>query len=92
MDNPLIRVMALHALAYCERLFYLEELEEIRVADHRIYARPLERINSSRRAMLYCSNRSSVSRCMTCGYRLDTNYISQAVKDRRRPFQISSVK
>ena len=38
MDNPLIRVMALHALAYCERLFYLEEVEEIRVADHRVYA------------------------------------------------------
>lgn len=35
---PLIRVMALHALAYCERLFYLEEVEEIRVADHRVYA------------------------------------------------------
>jgi len=35
---PLMRVMALHALAYCERLFYLEEVEEIRVADHRIYA------------------------------------------------------
>lgn len=34
----LIRVMALHALAYCERLFYLEEVEEIRVADHRVYA------------------------------------------------------
>lgn len=33
-----IRVMALHALAYCERLFYLEEVEEIRVADHRVYA------------------------------------------------------
>lgn len=29
----LIRVMALHALAYCERLFYLEEVEEIRIAD-----------------------------------------------------------
>jgi len=36
--RPLIRVMALHALAYCERLFYLEEVEEIRVADHRVYA------------------------------------------------------
>jgi CRISP-associated protein Cas1 len=35
---PLIRVMALHALAYCQRLFYLEEVEEIRVADHRVYA------------------------------------------------------
>lgn len=33
-----IRVMALHAMAYCERLFYLEEVEEIRVADHRVYA------------------------------------------------------
>ncbi|MGH2600603.1 MAG: CRISPR-associated protein Cas4, partial [Dehalococcoidia bacterium] len=34
----LTRVMALHALAYCERLFYLEEVEEIRVADDRVYA------------------------------------------------------
>ena len=31
--EPTIRVMALHALAYCERLFYLEEVEEIRIAD-----------------------------------------------------------
>lgn len=38
MENPLIWVMALHALAYCERLYYLEEVEEIRVADHRVYA------------------------------------------------------
>lgn len=37
-DRPLIRVMALHALAYCERLFYLEEVEEIRVADANVYA------------------------------------------------------
>lgn len=37
-DEPIIRVMALHALAYCERLFYLEEVEEIRVADHRVHA------------------------------------------------------
>jgi len=37
-SRPLMRVMALHALAYCERLFYLEEVEEIRVADHRVYA------------------------------------------------------
>ena len=37
-EDPLIRVMALHALAYCERLFYLEEVEEIRVADHRVHA------------------------------------------------------
>jgi CRISPR-associated protein Cas1 len=34
----LIRVTALHALAYCERLFYLEEVEEIRVADDAVYA------------------------------------------------------
>ena len=41
VDNshaPPIRVMALHALAYCPRLFYLEEVEEIRVADARVYA------------------------------------------------------
>jgi len=37
-DEPLVRVMALHALAYCERLFYLEEVEEIRVANHAVYA------------------------------------------------------
>lgn len=37
-DEPFVRVMALHALAYCERLFYLEEVEEIRVADHAVYA------------------------------------------------------
>jgi len=37
-EKPLIRVMALHALAYCERLFYLEEVEEIRVADSNVYA------------------------------------------------------
>ncbi len=37
-NQSLLRVMALHALAYCERLFYLEEVEEIRVADHRVYA------------------------------------------------------
>ena len=30
--------MALHAVAYCERLFYLEEVEEIRVADERVLA------------------------------------------------------
>ncbi|MGC8494911.1 MAG: CRISPR-associated endonuclease Cas1 [Syntrophobacteraceae bacterium] len=37
-DEPLVRVMALHALAYCERLYYLEEVEEIRVADANVYA------------------------------------------------------
>ncbi len=36
--SPLIRVMALHALEYCERLFYLEEVEGIRLADEAIYA------------------------------------------------------
>lgn len=36
--EPLVRVMALHALAYCERLFYLEEVEEIRVADAAVFA------------------------------------------------------
>jgi CRISP-associated protein Cas1 len=36
--DPLVRVMALHALAYCERLFYLEEVEEIRVADAAVFA------------------------------------------------------
>lgn len=36
-EEPLLRVMALHALAYCERLFYLEEVEEIRRADAQVY-------------------------------------------------------
>lgn len=36
--NLPLRVMSLHALAYCERLFYLEEVEEIRVADDRVFA------------------------------------------------------
>lgn len=36
--TPLLRVMSLHALAYCERLFYLEEVEEIRVADEAVWA------------------------------------------------------
>jgi len=36
--RPPVRVMALHALAYCPRLFYLEEVEELRVADHRVFA------------------------------------------------------
>ena len=30
--DGLLRVSPLHALLYCERLFYLEEVEEIRVA------------------------------------------------------------
>jgi CRISPR-associated protein Cas1 len=36
--SPTIRVMGLHALIYCERLFYLEEVEEIRVADEAVWA------------------------------------------------------
>ena len=36
--EPLIRIMALHAMLYCERLFYLEEVEEIYVADANVYA------------------------------------------------------
>lgn len=37
-DSSPLRIMSLHALAYCERLFYLEEVEEVRVADERVYA------------------------------------------------------
>lgn len=37
-DEPLLRVMSLHALTYCERLFYLEEVEEIRLADAAVFA------------------------------------------------------
>lgn len=37
-EQPTLRVMALHALVYCERLFYLEEVEEIRVADAAVWA------------------------------------------------------
>lgn len=33
-----VRVQALHALEYCERLFFLEEVEEIRVADAAVFA------------------------------------------------------
>ena len=36
--EPPLRIMSLHALLYCERLFYLEEVEEIRVADTAVYA------------------------------------------------------
>jgi CRISP-associated protein Cas1 len=38
IQAPPLRVMSLHALLYCERLFYLEEVEEIRVADAAVYA------------------------------------------------------
>src|SRR5712692_5984111 len=34
----LLGVHSLHALAYCERLFYLENVEMIRLADARVYA------------------------------------------------------
>lgn len=37
-DNPTIPVAALHALEYCERLYYLEWVEEIRIADESVYA------------------------------------------------------
>ncbi len=36
--EPLVRVMGLHSLTYCERLYYLEEVEEIRLADEAVYA------------------------------------------------------
>src|SRR5688500_2663342 len=36
--EPPTRAMALHALAYCPRLFYLEEVEQVRVADERVFA------------------------------------------------------
>ncbi|MGV3523190.1 MAG: type I-MYXAN CRISPR-associated endonuclease Cas1 [Candidatus Sericytochromatia bacterium] len=38
VHEPLLRVMSLHALTYCKRLFYLEEVEEIRLADASVYA------------------------------------------------------
>jgi len=37
-QEPLLRVMSLHALTYCERLFYLEEVEEIRLANAAVFA------------------------------------------------------
>lgn len=36
--NSLLSVHSLHALAYCERLFFLEEVERLRIADERVYA------------------------------------------------------
>lgn len=36
--NTLLTVHSLHALAYCERLFFLEEVENLKVADERVYA------------------------------------------------------
>jgi CRISP-associated protein Cas1 len=37
-EIDVIRVMALHALEYCERLFYLEEVEELYLADAAVYS------------------------------------------------------
>ncbi len=37
-NEALLRISSLHALLYCERLFYLEEVEEIRIADASVYA------------------------------------------------------
>src|SRR5262245_16011685 len=36
--NSNLTVHSLHALAYCERLFYLENVENLRVADERVFA------------------------------------------------------
>ena len=38
-QNPhLLRVSALHALTYCERLYYLQHVEDISTPDHRVHA------------------------------------------------------
>lgn len=36
--TTLLRTQSLHALLYCERLFYLEEVEAVRLADASVYA------------------------------------------------------
>ena len=36
--EPLIRVMGLHSINYCERLYYLEEVEKIEYPDASVYA------------------------------------------------------
>jgi CRISPR-associated protein Cas1 len=38
VDDQFLSVASLHALIYCERLFYLEEVERIRVADASVFA------------------------------------------------------
>lgn len=38
MDASLITVSGLHALVYCERLFFLEEVERLRVQDAAVFA------------------------------------------------------
>lgn len=65
LTEPPLRVMSLHALLYCERLFYLEEVEEIRVADAAVYAGrrlheeilPLDDESPERRAVEVASER-----------------------------------
>lgn len=37
-DPALVSAMGLHALVYCERLFYFEQVERIQVADERVFA------------------------------------------------------
>jgi hypothetical protein len=37
-NEPLIRIEALHAMKYCERLFYFQEVEQISVAHPDVYA------------------------------------------------------
>src|SRR4051812_16009856 len=36
--EPALRVESLHALAYCPRLFYLQEIERISVPNDRVFA------------------------------------------------------
>lgn len=38
VDEEWVRVMGLHSLTYCERLYYLEEVEGLLVANERVYA------------------------------------------------------
>jgi CRISPR-associated protein Cas1 len=38
MDGSLVTVAGLHALIYCERLFFLEEVERLRVQDAAVFA------------------------------------------------------
>jgi len=37
-DQPLMRAEALHALAYCPRLFYMQEVERLSAPDDRVFA------------------------------------------------------
>jgi CRISPR-associated protein Cas1 len=60
-SRPAIRVMALRALAYCERLFYLEEVEEIRVPDDRVFdGRTLHETLDSDGELAWASDRLQV--------------------------------